>query len=403
MKEYYTFIFDSFSFDPAKGSVELNYSLDDEEKFTETVILPTEGLQDIDKATLDRALFNLHLIGGISYFKTCCPKTIKIRSGSLSKEQADFWNTVYTKGLGEFFYRNKIDFHGLINFPSTDDVSKSPAQTEKESEKILIPIGGGKDSIVTTEMLRKTGADLTLMRMGAHPLIDQVASISGLPMLTVERKLSPRLFEMNEEGALNGHVPITGYLSFLNVLCTLLYGFDAIAISNERSASEGNVEYLGEQINHQWSKSEEFEKMFNEYVPEAKYWSPLRSMTELEIAEQFSKHPEYFPLFTSCNCNWRITEDRPSDKWCKKCPKCAFAFVILSAYLPNETLTEIFDGNLYENESLIPLFKQLLGLEGFKPFECVGTPEETKKAFDLAHERGDLDDTPVMQMYLSSQ
>src|SRR5690348_8992211 len=55
---------------------------------------------------LKNSLDNLLLILGISYYKLFCPKNIELSQIKLSKEQADFWNAVYTKGLGEFFYKN---------------------------------------------------------------------------------------------------------------------------------------------------------------------------------------------------------------------------------------------------------------------------------------------------------
>ena len=409
MKQYNTFIFESHSFYPTEGVIELKYSLDDDIEFTETLTLPRNGILSLDSTQNDiqEALFMLHLMGGVSYYKTCCPKNIEIRSGTLTKEQAEFWNVVYTKGLGEFFYKNDIDFRGLVNFPTNAEApSAFPTPKENITKRTLVPIGGGKDTIVTIEKLRKEGNDISLFRMGNHPIIEEIAKIADLPLLRIKRQLPQSLFELNEQGALNGHIPITGYLSALTVVTSLVYGFDSIAMSNEKSANEGNVEYLGEQINHQWSKSEEFETMFKEYVQKyvtsnVDYSSHLRNMTELEIAEEFCKHPEYFLSTTSCNANWRIVKEKPDNRWCGTCPKCAFVFCILAAHLPVEQLTEIFDGNLYDNESLIPLYKQLLGKEGFKPFECVGTPEETKEAFELAHKRGDMDDTPIMQMYLS--
>jgi hypothetical protein len=371
-------------------------------------------LLDIPKETLYSALFALHLMGGTSYYKTCCPKTIEVRSGELTKEQADFWNTVYTKGLGEFFYQNKIDFHGLVNFPISN-VTLSPSKGDiaedglrrAQPDKVLIPIGGGKDSVVTVESLRESGAEITLLRMGTHPLIDEMVQTMDISCINIKRQLSPSLFRLNEEDALNGHIPITGYLSALTVVIALLYGFDKIAMSNERSANEGNTEYLGEKINHQWSKSEEFEKMFQNYIhdfidPSLNYKSHLRSMNELEIVEKFVQYPQYFHCTTSCNKNWKIVSKKETDNvWCGKCPKCAFVFCLFAAKLPKEKLIEIFGKNLYEDESLIPLYMKLLGEEGFKPFECVGTSEETKEAFELAHKRGDLDDTPIMQLYLS--
>lgn len=68
----------------------------------------------------EAALFALHLAGGTSYYKTCCPKEIEVQSGKLNADQAAFWNTVYERGLGEFFYQNQIDFRKLIQFPITN-------------------------------------------------------------------------------------------------------------------------------------------------------------------------------------------------------------------------------------------------------------------------------------------
>ncbi len=609
MKKYSTFIFDSYEWTPESGTVKLHYSLDDEITFTETLTLPEPpsttlraGPPELEPET-DRALFALHLIGGISYYKTCLPRKIEIRSGTLSPQQAEFWNTVYENGLGEFFYKNDVDFRGLVHFPCSEINPLPPAPSEfrdplppapsplrgrggvvssreqmyryyrpstvenarglrqyqtkvedvlwealrkdqfhglhfrrqhpigkyvldffcdaarlgieldgsvhdnpdrkeldadrtaymalagiriirfsnkdvfenlagvlasmekaisslsppprrplsgvegggvgegsgvgvfngrKEGsggggvQKILIPLGGGKDSIVTTERLRGK-ADLTLFRMGHHPLIDQLAKTVGLPLLTINRALSPELFTLNEQGALNGHIPITAYLSFVTILIALLYDFDAVAMSTERSANFGNVEFKGKQINHQWSKSEEFERLFREYVSafitnRIDYFSPLRSMTELQVTEIFVKYPQYFQCTTSCNTNWKILSKSPPlprrplsgvegggvgegaggvGVWCGRCPKCAFVFTLYAAFLPKKTLLEIFDKNLFDDAALIPLYKELLGLEGFKPFECVGTPEETKEAFTLATKRGDLNDTPVMKLFLN--
>lgn len=258
-------------------------------------------------------------------------------------------------------------------------------------------------------MLRKDERKhLTLLRMGSHPLIDECVSVTGLPCITIKRKLPRKLFEMNEQGALNGHVPITAYLSALCVFIAKLIGFDEIAMSNEKSANEGNVEYLGKEINHQWSKSAEFETMFATYIkncvdPDLKYFSALRQMTELEIAGEFAKLPQYFHCTTSCNRNWKIAGEKHDERWCGTCPKCTFVFALMAAHLKKDAVLKIFEKNIFEDTSTIPLFKQLLGLEGFKPFECVGTPEETAKAFGMIADRGEFDDTPVMQMYRESQ
>ncbi|PIR53323.1 hypothetical protein COU76_01700 [Candidatus Peregrinibacteria bacterium CG10_big_fil_rev_8_21_14_0_10_49_10] len=406
MKPYSTFLFDSYTFNPKKGEIRLNYSLDDEVHFTETLTLQKEGLfpDGVDKELLERALFSLHLIGGISYYKTCCPGKIEIRSGKLTKEQAEFWNTVYTKGLGEFFYRNNLDFEGLVQFPSDAQEAPKPISREKKHERVLVPIGGGKDSVVTVELLKAAGLDCVLFRLGRHPFIDAAAKAARLPMISVERKLPRDLFQMNAEGALNGHVPVSAYLCFLSTVAALLYGFDYIAMSCERSASEGNVDYKGHSINHQWSKSLEFERMFQHYIatfltPDVECFSVLRTMSELHIAQHFCALPQYFPLVTSCNANWKILGEKPEERWCGTCPKCAFAFCQFAAFLPKKALLHMFQKNLYEEEALLPLYRQLLGLEGIKPFECVGTPQETRAAMHLALEGKELNSTPVLRMF----
>ncbi|MBI3331698.1 hypothetical protein HYZ99_01940 [Candidatus Peregrinibacteria bacterium] len=434
MKKYNTFIFEEHAFDPASGTISLHYSLDGEIRFTETLIVPMQGSSITESEELDRALFALHLAGGASYYKTCCPKQIELKSGSLTKKEADFWNAVYENGLGEFFFKNKLDFRGLISFPS----SQRPAVSDKHSEKpktknqkrILIPVGGGKDSIVTIELLKAAGFDCTLLRMGHHPVIDRIAEMAGLPLITVDRHLSPALFDLNAQGALNGHIPITAYLSFVSLIVAMLHDFDAVALSNERSANIGNVSYLGREINHQWSKSAEFERLLRTHLQQSigtdiEIFSALRPFSELSIVERFTTYPQYFALATSCNKNWKILRDQstgfsPSPlgppkrtgsvraggggkgvgAWCGTCPKCAFVFSLYAAFLPKKELERIFGSNFFDRKELEPLYRELLGLQGFKPFECVGTPEETKAAFLLAHKRGDLEDTAVMKMFV---
>ena len=404
MQSYSSFIFDSFDFDSKRKEIALRYCLDDDLAFTETLHLPKDW--ECDEENRENALHALHLAGGVSYYKTCLPKNIEVRTSPLTKDQAQFWNTVYENGLGEFFYRNEVDFRGLIQFPAGARTSPD-IHASAPSSRTLVPIGGGKDSVVTIETLQERGEDITLLRMGSHPLIDAMVESMDLPCITVERTLDPMLFTLNKQGALNGHIPITAYLSCLSVLLCKLYGFSKVAMSNEKSANVGNTEYLGKEINHQWSKSDEFETMFQAYVrdyidPGLTYESTLRSMTELRIVKEFSTYPQYFPLFSSCNKNWKIARENDRERWCSQCPKCAFAFTLFAAYNDRETVLSTFGSNIFENADMIPLFRELLGLEGFKPFECVGTAEETNEAFSMIKERGEFDDTPIMKLYVDA-
>lgn len=408
MSTYRQFVFDSYRLEG--NQVKLNYSFDDALHFTETITLP-EGSQPLnpDSPDVQRALFALHLSGGASYFKAFCPPEIVVRSGKLNAAQADFWNEFYTKGLGEFFYQNKIDYHGLINFPAHADAPEAlPAADLPTPKKALVPFGGGKDSQVTVELLKKRGIDITLFRMKGHQFITELAELNGLPLLEVNRTLDPQIFDLNKQGALNGHIPITGYVTFLTLSVALLYGFDSLFFSNERSSDYGNVEYLGMEVNHQWSKSNEAELIMTKYIEtfvtrQTRYVNALRPLSELAVAKLFVREPKYFSHVTSCNQNWlwnKLDENPHVGRWCCECDKCAFVFALLAAYLPLEQVVGIFGKNMFDDADRLHQYRMLWGAEEFKPFQCVGTPEETQAALYMATRSAEYAHTVVGKEFI---
>ena len=411
MKTYEKFIFDSYALDREARTIELHYSFDDELHFTETITLaPDTPMEHAQTADVERALFALHLAGGASYFKAFAPRTIEVRSGKLNEAQANFWNDFYTKGLGEYFYVNKMDWHDYFHFPVSADAPAEITPADLNTPKTaLVPFGGGKDSQVTVELLRRAGIDITLFRMQSHTFITELAEVNNAPLVEVQRALDPLLFELNKDGALNGHVPITGYVTFLTLTVGLLYGYDSIFFSNERSSDYGNVEYLGMQVNHQWSKSNEAERMMTSYIEhfvthKTRYLNALRPLSELAVAKLFVREPKYFGHVTSCNKNWlwqKLDENPDQPRWCGECDKCSFVFAILAAFLPLETLVnDIFRKNLFNDAELLPRYRQLWGAEAFKPFQCVGTPEETQAALYLATRHEAYAQTVIGQEFL---
>jgi len=335
------FIFNGWHIGKKKNTAFFLYSLihnDEHFEFTETLELP-KSLSDEDVEKSKHALDFLALALGLSFWKTFCPKEIETPFISLSKDQAEFWNAVYTKGLGEFFYKNKIDFRGLVNFPTG---KASPADTSANApipHRALVLLGGGKDSLVSAELLRKEGKEFSFFSLGEHPIFKETAKIAGADMITIKRTIDQKLFELNKRfDVYNGHVPVSLIYSGAGMLVAGLYGFDEVIISAERSANYGNVEYFGETINHQWSKSEEAEtlikKYFDKYVTGSiKYHSLIRDFSEIKIAEIFSHYPKYFDVFSSCNKNFLINK-QAERKWCGECPKCAFVFAILAPFVP---------------------------------------------------------------------
>ncbi len=138
------FIFKTHGLDLKNYTAKFTYQLDHSGKsfeFTETLELPKFKDGGIPPQLLNNILESLHLVLGISYYKLFCPKNLVLENIKLSKAQAEFWNTVYTKGLGEFFYKNNIDFRDLIKFPYVDTSSK--AVELPRTDRSLLGIGGG--------------------------------------------------------------------------------------------------------------------------------------------------------------------------------------------------------------------------------------------------------------------
>ena len=350
---------------------------------------------------------SLHLMLGISYWKLYCPRDIHLNGFTLTTHQADFWNTVYTKGLGEFFYKNGIDYHGLVQFPHESTKTSAPLSLNLP-DRALLPLGGGKDSLVSAEMLKTRHILFDVWVTNPHPLHTNLTQHIGAPFYEVHRTLDPKLFDVIKSGkAYDGHVPMTAIHSFIYLTSAVLFGYNAVVLSNEKSASYGNVEYLGETINHQWSKSEEFEHLLQAYVEQyiakdLKIFSLLRPYYEIEIARRFVETGRvYFPYFSSCNRNfsYRGSKNPEGKLWCGECPKCAFVFALLAAFLPKTEVVQIFGKDLYADAKLLPTYRELLSLINVKPFECVGTPEETAVAFSRARMRKEFTGEPAMTLF----
>jgi hypothetical protein len=261
-------------------------------------------------------------------------------------------------------------------------------------------MGGGKDSLVSVELLRSTDLEVMPACSGESPLIAATVRTAGLPLLQIKRSLAPELFQYNQQGAWNGHVPVTAINSAILMCAALLYGYDSVVFANEKSASSANfIDAQGNEINHQYSKSLEFEVQFQALVhsyisPEIKYFSVLRPFPELAVLGLFSRHPKYHGIFSSCNRHFHQDGSRISGNWCGKCPKCLFIFLGLSVFLEPAEMIGIFGVDLLADADLTTDFAALCGLGGHKPFECVGEVDESRAA--VMHLRTKRADSPVI-------
>ncbi len=397
---YSTFVFVSYKYVAEIHALEFVYGYDDALRFTERLFLPEEAKWN-DSATLTRLSFALHMALGMSYWKAYALPNIRVKSGSLNRREADFWNTVYTKGLGEFFFKNGIDFRGLVNFPITEKADEIFQDDLVQSERVLLPLGGGKDSATSAVLLQKAWVAFDTFALGNYDLIANQAQLLEGKHWVVRREMDEKLFQLNQKGVYNGHVPISVIYGLSALLIAVLRGHQAVVLSNERSANEGNVEYLGEMVNHQWSKGVEFERIFQDYLkksvsPKLQYFSLLRPFSELKIAQVFAELWKWPEFCTSCNRNFTQKHEGPA-KWCGECAKCVFVFICLATSISKEKLLNMFGKNILADETLWPMVLELLGKGETKPFDCVGTPEEVLVAFQIIVESGEYQGDVLVQ------
>ena len=342
-----------------------------------TLPLPEVPVLSPDHPIFRRLVFSLGLVELVSYWKIACPPVVRIRCGQLDDWQKQWWKQQYLSGLGEFFYKNGItatleDFMEIRS--EGEDIAFDGSA--RPLKGCMIPVGGGKDSIVTLELLQAQRADSCCYMMnprGATLASARLAGYQEEQIVGIHRTLDPAMLELNRQGYLNGHTPFSALVAFSGVLLAAIYGKKYLVLSNESSANESTV--AGSNVNHQYSKSFQFEQDLNDYERRyigsgVHYFSLLRPWSEFQIAGWFARLTRYHADFRSCNVGSK------TDSWCGHCPKCLFVWVILSPFLSTGQLESIFGRNLAEDETLWETLCQLCGMTVEKPFECVGSRDE---------------------------
>lgn len=393
-RSYPVFRYERYTIEPLADRVRLTFTftIDGLCTFSPSTEIETGNLTlcNAPDSPAARAIaFHLGLVELISYWKAACPPQVVIACGHLSEEDVSWWKKLYFHGLSEFFYRNDIQTtpDDFMQITCSCPPCPRPTAPYVESGIHLIPVGGGKDSCVTAELLRSGGDKNRFFTVNDQPArTDTVlaAGYSANDMVRTHRTIDPQLLALNKKGFLNGHTPFSAIVAFLAYYCAYLLGAKDIVLSNESSANESNI--AGTEVNHQYSKSYAFECDFAEYcarnlVPEIQYFSLLRPFSELQIAKQFAAFPRYHASFRSCN------RGSKENVWCGKCAKCLFVFSILSPFLPYARLCALFGADMLDDEALRDDFDGLCGFSPVKPFECVGTAEEITYALHLTAEK----------------
>ncbi len=399
-----------WTLDEATGHVRCRYALE----FVDGRVLELHEdyrFPNIDRAHLDddrrqivgRLLGHLCVVAGLSYYKLAAPARVIVDHGAWTASDAAYHRVLLTNGLGEFSWENELELldpeWSYRSLADDDDEGLVPIICALDNGP-LTPVGGGKDSCVSIEFLRAAGIRPTLVTVRRFPVIADVIAASGLADVAVERVLDPALAGLVEAGARNGHVPVTAIVTWASLVAAALGGHDAVVLSNERSASEGNVIYRDVEINHQWSKGAEAEALLSDALaritPNLRAFSLLRGLSELSIARSFAAlGSRYFSTFSSCNGAFRTDPQRRVDRWDATCAKCQFVFLALATVLPRSQVESIWGVDVFSVSDEAG-FDALLGLTEWKPFECVGESGECRVALAMVSESADWADHPVV-------
>lgn len=386
-KKYPDFYFHSYCVSEEQDFYKIEYffSIPTLAEFHPTMKIYKAQTVNDNLSYIDYLAYQIGLVELVSYWKCTCSPNVIIEAGNLTEEQKKWFLKLYYWGLGEFRYVNGIECEEE-NWLQIECLGKKEIPEIKyRGVGNLVAIGGGKDSAVSLEILKEQD-NTCFMINPKEPGISCLEVAGYENYLKVERKIDPELLRLNQEDYLNGHTPFSALVAFVSYLCAYLTGRKYIVLSNEGSANEATV--LGTKINHQYSKTYEFENDFNEYAKkylkaDIHYFSMLRCLNELQIAMLFSHYKKYHTIFKSCN----VGSKNIPWKWCCNCPKCLFVYIILSAFLTSSELEIIFGENMYDNKNLLPTFLELLGYAKTKPFECVGTYGEVRFAVSKAIEK----------------
>lgn len=379
--------------------------------FTESFRFPFAAGSELDESSA-RAVDLLAITAGVSYYKASAATTILVY-GVGDDSGADLplaWQryvaTLYDAGLREFAVVNSLPLpfvptvtiarHRPARAPSA---RSSPDADPDSAAGPIVPMGGGRDSLLVAYALRSLQP--TLLTVGTNRIVAAQASALGRTLIEVERTLDPRLLELNARGAYNGHIPVTAINSCAAVVAAVLLQRPQVVMSNEHSANEPTRIVDGITVNHQFSKSEEFERLLRSTIDVlglgVDYFSALRPWGELAISRAVANHLDALPPFLSCNRAFVRDEARRSSGWCGECAKCRFVFVGLAPFTPRDRLVEMFDVDLLADQADVDALSTMLtGTE--RAFDCIGTENETGAALAAASDGEWSDSAPLRQL-----
>ena len=352
-----------------------------------TGLLPDEAGR-VATVTAQRMIRALAIIEAFSYWKALCSPVIEVALPAPDPAELDWWRAFWPGAMGEFFYRNQIDYTApgflVIRGPAGEDApGKDAPGGAAPVGPPLVLFSGGKDSLALSRVVSASSGtapvDFFLYNPGERLRGLAGSLASGGRLVEVRRAILPELLALNAAGHPNGHTPFSAYLAFGAMLAGYLRGNGPVMAGNSRSDDEPNVRsYLGRPVNHQWTKSYEFEAAARSYrdrwLPGAPgYSSPLRPLYEVQIIASLAGDVDAYLRTVSCN-------RAPGGGWCRSCAKCAWVFLATAALFGLDLAIRKTGGDMFADPALSGVYQEMAGLTGVKPFECTGSEDEVRAA-----------------------
>lgn len=363
--------------------IEIWYEIKKDRYYVQVLIpdIYASQLRKLDESAKGQLFTLLGLVFSPFFFKLSDIFEIEVKTATLDKESVEFFERFLKKGLGEFRFRQGLNPSRKVKVLASLDSGVTPIEVGSSDDLIMLN-GGGKDTIVAAELLKDAELDFTWLSIRPNATRRKVIELSGiLSALEVSYKLDPKI-NVNRIYKW-GHFPHTSIVLSIGLMIAILRRARYVAAGNENSANFGNIVYHGMDVNHQYSKSFEFERGLQDFVrrrvvTDVKVFSILRPYGDLQLAWFFSRHKGYFKHFISCNRGI----GRGQGEWCKECPKCAFMGLAMFPFVGVEGIEEIFGENIL-NRPLIRKHIVELVTGSIKPWECVGTKDECRLALRL--------------------
>lgn len=312
------------------------------------------------------------------------------------------WREVFLKIWAQWRYENDDPSYEGPRFRGGAGRGARPLRVRRDpAAETLAFCGGGKDSLASMRLLERAGVDYDVLVYASsiygpaaaqHRLIDGLVQRcrprSALRQWVYDDFLDSPVLELHPE---LGVKTLTAAETPSSVFAALPYalarGYASFSLGHERSADTGQLvwERTGEDVNHQWGKSFAAERLISDYIREHlladfTYFSLLKPIHDLVIFSMLRESPADVPFTHSCNLR------KP---WCLECPKCLYVWLGMAAFLPRTVIRETFGADdLLAREALVPGFRELMGLGGRQPFECIGGAEEVRVLLGLCERRG---------------